>query len=68
MALTSITWREAWKYGERAFRYCNHDVGHAQHAFEHVTRFGTDDLVVFGFGQDVNQRVAGLGQSGGAKW
>ena len=22
-------WREAWKYGERAFRYCNHDVGHA---------------------------------------
>jgi SagB-type dehydrogenase family enzyme len=27
--LTSILWREAWKYGERAFRYCNHDVGHA---------------------------------------
>jgi len=29
IALTSIYWREAWKYGERAFRYCNHDVGHA---------------------------------------
>lgn len=29
VALTSIYWREAWKYGERAFRYCNHDVGHA---------------------------------------
>lgn len=29
IALTSIFWREAWKYGERAFRYCNHDVGHA---------------------------------------
>jgi SagB-type dehydrogenase family enzyme len=27
--LTSIHWREEWKYGERAFRYCNHDVGHA---------------------------------------
>jgi SagB-type dehydrogenase family enzyme len=27
--LASIHWREAWKYGERAFRYCNHDVGHA---------------------------------------
>ena len=27
--LTSVHWREAWKYGERAFRYCNHDVGHA---------------------------------------
>jgi len=29
LALTSIPWREAWKYGERAFRYCQHDLGHA---------------------------------------
>jgi SagB-type dehydrogenase family enzyme len=29
IGLTSIYWRESWKYGERAFRYCNHDVGHA---------------------------------------
>ncbi len=29
IGLTSIHWRESWKYGERAFRYCNHDVGHA---------------------------------------
>jgi len=29
IALTSILWREAWKYGERAFRYCQHDTGHA---------------------------------------
>ena len=29
MACTSIFWREAWKYGERAFRYCQHDIGHA---------------------------------------
>jgi SagB-type dehydrogenase family enzyme len=29
VALTSILWREAWKYGERAFRYCQHDTGHA---------------------------------------
>ncbi len=29
VGLTSIFWRESWKYGERAFRYCNHDVGHA---------------------------------------
>jgi SagB-type dehydrogenase family enzyme len=28
-ALTSIHWREAWKYGERAFRYSHLDVGHA---------------------------------------
>ena len=29
VALSSIHWREAWKYGERAFRYCQHDIGHA---------------------------------------
>jgi SagB-type dehydrogenase family enzyme len=29
LALTSIYWRESWKYGERAFRYCHHDIGHA---------------------------------------
>ncbi len=29
IGLSSIHWREAWKYGERAFRYCQHDVGHA---------------------------------------
>ncbi len=29
VGLTSIYWRESWKYGERAFRYCQHDLGHA---------------------------------------
>ncbi|MFB3116008.1 MAG: SagB/ThcOx family dehydrogenase [Gammaproteobacteria bacterium] len=29
ISLASIYWRESWKYGERAFRYCHHDVGHA---------------------------------------
>ena len=29
VGLTSIHWRESWKYGERAFRYCHHDAGHA---------------------------------------
>ena len=29
IGFTSVHWREAWKYGERAYRYCQHDVGHA---------------------------------------
>jgi SagB-type dehydrogenase family enzyme len=29
VGLSSIPWREAWKYGERAYRYCQHDLGHA---------------------------------------
>lgn len=30
--LTSIAWREAWKYRDRAYRYCLHDLGHAWQA------------------------------------
>jgi len=33
IALSSIAWREAWKYGERAFRYVQLDAGHAWQAF-----------------------------------
>jgi SagB-type dehydrogenase family enzyme len=29
VGLTSIYWRVSWKYGLRAFRYANHDIGHA---------------------------------------
>jgi SagB-type dehydrogenase family enzyme len=36
IALTTIPWREAWKYGERAFRYCELDTGHAIGAVEHA--------------------------------
>lgn len=32
LALTSVMWREAWKYGERGFRYCQLDTGHAMAA------------------------------------
>jgi len=33
VGLSSISWREAWKYGERAFRYTQLDAGHAWQAF-----------------------------------
>jgi len=36
LALSSISWREAWKYGERAFRYCHLDVGHALAAINYA--------------------------------
>lgn len=32
--LTTISWREAWKYGDRAYRYCLLDAGHAWQALE----------------------------------
>ncbi len=29
VGLSTIVWREAWKYGARAYRYCQLDAGHA---------------------------------------
>ncbi|MFZ3087961.1 MAG: nitroreductase family protein, partial [Methylotenera sp.] len=29
IGLSTVMWREAWKYGERVFRYCQLDAGHA---------------------------------------
>jgi nitroreductase len=36
VGLSSIHWREAWKYGERAFRYCQHDLGHGLAALRYA--------------------------------
>lgn len=38
VGLSSIYWRESWKYGERAFRYCQHDIGHALAALSLAAR------------------------------
>ncbi len=34
LALSSVIWREAWKYGERSWRYCQLDAGHAYGAIK----------------------------------
>jgi SagB-type dehydrogenase family enzyme len=36
IGLSSVHWREAWKYGERAYRYCQHDLGHALGALRYA--------------------------------
>jgi SagB-type dehydrogenase family enzyme len=36
IGLSSVHWREAWKYGERAFRYCQLDAGHALAALNYA--------------------------------
>jgi SagB-type dehydrogenase family enzyme len=51
--LTSITWREAWKYGDRAYRYCLHDIGHAWQALALAARaIGCDSFAVGHFPDD----------------
>lgn len=54
--LTSIAWREAWKYRDRAYRYCLHDVGHAWEALALAARaMGCESFAV---GQFADDRVA----------
>ena len=45
MGFSSVFWREAWKYGERAYRYCCLDVGHALAAVSYSAAlvFGHDN-------------------------
>jgi SagB-type dehydrogenase family enzyme len=51
--LTSIVWREAWKYGERAYRYCLHDIGHAWQALALSARaIGCDAFAAGNFVDD----------------
>jgi SagB-type dehydrogenase family enzyme len=51
--LTSIVWREAWKYGERAYRYCLQDIGHAWQALALSARaIGCDSFAAGHFSDD----------------
>jgi len=47
-ALTSIAWREAWKYRDRAYRYCLHDAGHAWGALALAARALGAEAFAFG--------------------
>jgi SagB-type dehydrogenase family enzyme len=51
--LTSIAWREAWKYRDRAYRYCLHDMGHAWQALALASRaMGCESLAMGCFADD----------------
>jgi SagB-type dehydrogenase family enzyme len=65
--LTSIVWREAWKYRGRAFRYCHHDLGHALACIVEACR-GLGQKVAFRhlFDDDVIAQLFGL--SGSDEW
>ncbi|ERN05987.1 hypothetical protein AMTR_s00143p00054770 [Amborella trichopoda] len=61
VGLSSIFWRQAWKYGERAFRYCNHDVGHAIAALViAAASLGCDARLLDGLGQSHIRALMGL--------
>ena len=66
VGLSSIPWREAWKYGERAFRYCQHDVGHALAALRLSTSLlGWKMKIIPEWSDDVSNMVLGLNRDDG---
>jgi SagB-type dehydrogenase family enzyme len=68
VGLTSIHWREAWKYGERAFRYCQHDVGHAIAAVSIAAAgLGWQATLLDDLGSDQIARLLGVSDSQGAE-
>ncbi len=61
VAITSIHWREAWKYGVRAWRYCQHDGGHALGAFAYAAAsLGWAARLAPGVGDEALRALLGL--------
>jgi len=64
VGLSSVHWREAWKYGERAFRYCQHDVGHAIGTVRiAAATLGWSALVLDGVADEAIDALLGLDRS-----
>jgi len=65
VALSSISWREVWKYGERAFRYVNLDAGHAwQSLVVSAKMLGWGVKRVDSLSHDEMTKILGLDQKG----
>ncbi|HVO83200.1 MAG TPA: SagB/ThcOx family dehydrogenase [Syntrophobacteria bacterium] len=61
VGLSSVHWREAWKYGERAFRYCQLDAGHAICALRFAAAlFGWDLSLVVNWPTEAVAALLGL--------
>ena len=64
--LTAAAWREEWKYRDRAYRYCLHDLGHAWQSLALAARaMGCETLA---FGQFADERVARVCRLAGDEW
>ena len=64
VGLSSIHWREAWKYGERAFRYCQHDAGHAIGALRiAAATLGWSATLLHGLADETIEDLLGLNRA-----
>jgi SagB-type dehydrogenase family enzyme len=59
--LTTIAWREAWKYRDRAYRYCLHDIGHAWQSLALAAQaMGCESFAVGNFADDSVSEICRL--------
>jgi len=62
LILSSVIWREAWKYGERCWRYCQLDAGHAYEALRISARLLGWHCRIVAADSDRIARLCGLDQ------
>ena len=61
--LTTIAWREAWKYRDRAYRYCLHDIGHAWQSLALAAgAMGCETIATGDFPDDSIAQTCGLNE------
>ena len=64
VGISSIYWREAWKYGMRVWRYCQHDCGHAIAAVSYAAAaLGWQTRLIHSAADDVVAGLLGLDRS-----
>ena len=64
IGISSIYWREAWKYGMRGWRYCQHDCGHAIATVSYAAAaLGWQTRLVFSAADDAVTGLLGLDRS-----
>ena len=68
IGLASIHWREAWKYGQRGYRYCQHDAGHAIGAISIAAAgLGWQTRILDDVGTDALALLLGIGRDDDAE-
>lgn len=62
IALSSLIWREMWKYGERSWRYCQLDAGHAAQSLKTAAAMLGWECELLSVDTDEIGRLCGLDQ------
>ncbi len=62
VVLSSVIYREMWKYGERCYRYCALDFGHAYRALEISAKLHGWQVRALGVSEEVCEHLTGLDQ------